>query len=203
MERVNEFVYLGSLIKDNASIEKEIERRLQLGQYRFNELKKPIFDQKDISTQTKANIYKAIVLPTILYGAETWTCTDKEYARINAVNNKMLRYLVGMARDEISNDQLYKITGTDPIDMIMRRYRLRWAGHVRRMPDCRVPKKVMFGNLVGGKRQRGRPTKTWNDCLDQDLEMIGLNGVNWLKASEQRSNWRNSNSSLTSKKRKK
>ena len=128
---------------------------------------------------------------------------DKEYARLNAVNNKMLRYLVGRARDEISNEELHKITGTDPIYMIVRRYRLRWAGNVRRMPDYHIPKKVMFGNLVGGKKQQGRPSKTWNDCLKQDLELIGLNEINWLKDAGQRSTWRNSVSSLTSRKRKK
>ena len=203
VEPVNEFIYLGSLIKDTGSIEKEIERRLRLGQYRFNELKKPIFDQADINISTKTNIYKAIVLPTILYGAETWTCNDKDYARLNAVNNKMLRYLVGRRRDDISNEQLYKMTNTDPIDITIKRYRLRWTGHIRRMPDCRIPKKVMFGRLVGGKRQKGRPTKSWNDCLENDLELVGLNAINWLKAAEQRSSWSNLISSLTFRKRKK
>ena len=141
VERVEEFVYLGSLITNTGTVHKEIERRLQLGQYRFNELKKPIFDQETISRETKVNIYEAIVLPTILYGSETWTCTDKEYNRLNTVNNKMLRQIVGKKRDEIHNLELHKVTNTDPIDLYVKRQRLRWARHVR----------SMFGNLVGGK----------------------------------------------------
>ena len=99
--------------------------------------------------------------------------------------------MVGRRRDDISNEQLYKMTNTDPIDITIKRYRLRWAGHIRRMPDCRIPKKVMFGRLFRGKRQKRRPTKSWKDCLESDFELVGLNAMNWLKAAEQRSSLRN------------
>ena len=115
----------------------------------------------------------------------------------------MLRQIVGKKRDEIHNLELHKVTNTDPIDRYVIRQRLRWAGHVRRMPDCRIPKKVMFGNLVGGKKCKGRPLKTWIDCFEEDLERIKLNRWNWFKKAEHRLAWADSLSSLTSNKRKK
>ena len=202
VERVSEFVYLGSLIKDTGHSVEEVNRRLHLAQYRFHELKKPIFDQRNISIGTKVSIYKSTVLSTLLYGAETWTCSDRDYSRINAVNNKMLRYIIGKKRDEISNLELFKVTNTVPIENTVRNYRLRWAGHVRRMGDHRIPKKVLFGELDGTNKV-GCPVKNWEKCLYEDLELIGLTKYSWLKASSIRSDWRKSISSLISLKRKK
>ena len=66
--------------------------------------------------------------------------------------------------DEISNKDLYKLTGTCPLEMMVRKNRLRWAGHVRRMSDDRLPKKILFGKVVGGNMKSGRPLKNWFDC---------------------------------------
>ncbi len=87
-------------------------------------------------------IYRATVLSTVLYGAESWSCTDKEYRRLNAFNTKLLRVLTRKQRDEISNVRLYKLTGMEPLEDTIRKYRLRWAGHVRRMDGTRLPKKI-------------------------------------------------------------
>ena len=45
----------------------------------------------------------------------------------------------------------------------MLQVQLRWAGHVTRMEDVRVPKAVFFGELQEGKRVRGAPRKHYID----------------------------------------
>ena len=47
--------------------------------------------------------------------------------------------------------------------------RLRWYGHVCRMPDTRLPKKVMYGQ-VKGRGTVGRPRKIWNYVLLSDTQ---------------------------------
>ncbi len=38
---------------------------------------------------------------------------------------------------------------------------MRWAGHVRRMESDRIPKKILFGELVERRREKVRPPKNW------------------------------------------
>jgi hypothetical protein len=40
--------------------------------------------------------------------------------------------------------------------------RLRWFGHVQRMEENRIPKRVLYMNL-GTTRLRGRPRNRWQD----------------------------------------
>ena len=48
-------------------------------------------------------------------------------------HTKKLRALLAKKRDEISNKNLFKLTGTCELEMYIRKARLRWAGHVCRM----------------------------------------------------------------------
>ena len=42
---------------------------------------------------------------------------------------------------------------------------LRWTGHVTRMPDERLPKKILYGELQVGKRSHGGQKKRYKDTL--------------------------------------
>ena len=141
-------------------------------------------------------------MATLLYGAESWTCTQDEYARLNAFHTKRLRTLVGKKREEIRNADLLKRAGMRPLENYVRYYRLRWAGHVRRMDDSRLPKRVLFGELAGGSLGRGRPKKTWMDSLSEDCEQVGIPASQWIQSAKDRLLWCSSISSLTSVKKK-
>ncbi len=86
-------MYLGITLTEKGGIVTEIERKINLGYNKFNDLKKSIWNQSAISLKTKVQIYLVTVLSTVQYGAESWTCTDKEYSRVNALNTKLLRVL--------------------------------------------------------------------------------------------------------------
>ena len=46
---------------------------------------------------------------------------------------------------------------------------IRWTGHVIRMPDERLPKKVFYGELQEGKRSQGGQKKRYKDTLNASL----------------------------------
>ena len=194
---MDEFVYLGSLVTKTGGCTKETERRINLGNFKFHELQSAVWKQPGISISTKVQIYKATVISTVLYGAEAWTCTDEDYVRLNTFNTKRLRAIVGRARDEISNAELYRMTRTQPLENQVRKYRLRWLGHVRRMDDTRLPKKILFGETQGGRKGRGRPKKNWLDCVKDDCEECGIPSDQWCNASKNRTEWQMKISYLT------
>ena len=73
--------------------------------------------------------------------------------------------------DRVSSDELLRRCGlVDVIEMISVR-RLRWYGHVARSPSTAELGRV-FGMEVEGRRPRGRPKKTWMNCVEQDLAKI-------------------------------
>ena len=67
---------------------------------------------------------------------------------------------------------------------------LRWSGHVARMPDYRLPKRVFFGELDSGKRSRGRPCLRYKDSLKVPLKRCNIDTDSWEKLTQDRVAWR-------------
>jgi len=53
--------------------------------------------------------------------------------------------------------------------------RLCWFGHVQRMKENRIPKRVSYINL-GTTRLRGRPRNRWQDKGREDGRIVGGEG---------------------------
>jgi len=51
--------------------------------------------------------------------------------------------------------------------------RISWLGHLERMEDDRMPKKILTQELEGTRR-RGRPRKRWKEEAERDLQELGL-----------------------------
>ena len=62
----------------------------------------------------------------------------------------------------LTNKEIYASVKKPPIIETIRLNRLRWFGHVQRMEENRVPKRVLNRNL-GTTRLRGRPRNRWQD----------------------------------------
>lgn len=65
------FIYLGSTLSQQATIDREITRRLAKASLSFGSLREKVWDKDGISMATKLQVYKAIVLLSLLYGCET------------------------------------------------------------------------------------------------------------------------------------
>jgi len=66
--------------------------------------------------------------------------------------------------------------------------RLMWAGHVVRMEQHRIPKKVL-GSCFGGGRPVGRPRNRWEDVIQRDAANL-LRIRNWKAAARDKEEWR-------------
>jgi hypothetical protein len=52
----------------------------------------------------KIRIYKTIILPVVLYGCETWSLTLREKHRLRVFENRVLRRVFGLKRDEVTGE---------------------------------------------------------------------------------------------------
>ena len=73
LEVVHEFVYLGSTITDNLSLDNELNKRIGKAAMTLSRLTKRVWSNKKLSDNTKVNVYNACVISTLLYGSESWT----------------------------------------------------------------------------------------------------------------------------------
>ena len=58
----------------------------------------------------------------------------------------------------------------ESLEAIITRQRLRWAAHLERMPDSRLPKEIIFSELASGKKPRGAPKRRYKDQLKITLK---------------------------------
>jgi hypothetical protein len=65
--------------------------------------------------------------------------------------------------------------------------RLCWFGHVQRVEENRIPKKVLFMNL-GTTRLRGGPRNRWQDGVREDGRIVG--GEGWQEKVHNREEWK-------------
>jgi hypothetical protein len=57
-----------------------------------------------VSKNLKIRIYKAIILPVVLYGCETWSLTLRKEHRLRVFENRVLRKIFGPKRDEVTGE---------------------------------------------------------------------------------------------------
>ena len=65
-----------------------------------------------------------------------------------------------------------------------------FAGFVARMEDTRLPKCVMFGEMVGGTGCVGGQEKEWMGCFLDHLRAFGINADQWTTAAQDEGEWR-------------
>ena len=63
-----------------------------------------------------------------------------------------------------------------------------FAGFVARM-EKRLPQRVMFGELVGGKGYSGGQEKDWLVHLKDDMSIFGMTFEGWRKAAQKAGRW--------------
>ena len=192
LERVKKFVLVGSELNEegpNGSVS-EVRRRRALAAASFEALKRPLWKRSEISVKTKMRVFNACVMSRLLYGAETWTMYASDLESLEAFQNNCLRRILRSSwMDYITGVEVRRrCCGQPTMEEILRGRRLQWVGHMQRMGRERLPKAMLWGEMDGGVRRQGRPTKTWWDGVKDDLKELGL-VLHWRKLCQNREKW--------------
>ncbi len=149
-------------------------RACVIERHRVNEASKclGVLKSRYLGMNEKRRLYEGVIVPTALYGAETWNIKKDERNKLDVIEMRCLRSMLGVSRmDWLTNVEVKRRTGvvrklSDRVDQSV----LRWYEHMVRMDEKRQIKKVWRALVTEGRR-RGRPNLRWMDGVWMALEV--------------------------------
>ena len=170
VETVSDFILGGSKITADGDCSQEIKRHLLLGRKVMTNLDST-FESRDITLLTKVCLVKAMVLPVVTYGCESWTVKKAECRRIDAFELWCWRRLLKVPwTARRSNQSILKETSPGiSLEGMMLELKLQYFGHLMRRVDS-LEKTLMLGG-IGGRRRRGQPRMRWLDGITDSMDV--------------------------------
>ncbi|XP_063593893.1 uncharacterized protein LOC134770856 [Penaeus indicus] len=191
LQAVETFAYLGSTLYRNANIDSEISARIAKASSTFGRLRNNVWERRGISLQSKLKVYRAVILTTLLYGCEAWTMYRRHERQVNHFHLSCLRNLLHIrSLDKVPDTEVMKQANLPSITTVIRKSQLRWAGHVSRMSDHRIPKQLFYGELCQGKRRVGGQRKRYKDSLKVSLKDFNIESESWESLASDTPTWR-------------
>jgi ribonuclease HI len=162
LTNVYSFCYLGHLFQGDGDHSHDIETRLARASQAFGDLR-TIFKHPDLGQDLKIELFRSAVCSVLTYGNEVWRLDDKTCRKLRGWAS---RCLVSFVKNDTPNDKehpddpdcfdrSYSQENRDPtFDLVgfLRAGRLRWVGHVIRLPEHRLLRKVMLRHVEGGRK---------------------------------------------------
>ena len=90
LKNVERFKYLGSYVNRNCNLNPKITARIQAASNSYYSLKQRVFDNRDLTENTKISVYKQCILSIFLYGSETWTLYSHEIKQLRTIQQRHL-----------------------------------------------------------------------------------------------------------------
>ena len=75
------------------------------------------------------------------------------------------------------------------VHSLLKLAQLRWTGHVTRMPEERLPNKILCGELEMGKRSYGGQKKRYTDTLKASLKDFNTPTESWEQIAQDQAKW--------------
>ena len=132
--------------------------------------------------------YLKTVMYSPTFGCEVQTMKKGDENILRRFESKIIRRIYGPVRQGMewrtrNNEEIDNILGKDVVRFVKAR-RISWIGHVERMEDSRMPKRVMKEKIYTKRRRRG-----WmvGRC-SRGLRAMGIEG--WRGKAQDRHLWR-------------
>ena len=109
---MNTFKYHGAILAENGYLDAEMTHIIQSGWTNWKRVS-GILCERRISLRVKEKVYKTVVRPAMVYGAETWAVKKAQEKKLDVAEMRMLRRMSGVTKlDRIRNE---RITGTTKV----------------------------------------------------------------------------------------
>ena len=185
------FTYLGSIISPSHNIDEDILNRIQAASAAFGRLRTRVFSNKNLRLHTKIAVYEAVCISTLLYGSESWTVYRRHLKSLEAFHIRCLQRILDITwKNKVTHTQIFQQTNTVSIEATLAKRQLRWVGHIKRMPEQRLPRRVLYGQLKDGRRSQGGQRKRFKDHIKSTLKSCNIPPADLETLADNRSLWR-------------
>ena len=135
-----------------------------------------ILKSRDITLPTKVCLVKAMVLPVVMYGCESWTVKKAEHQRTDAFELWCWRRLLRAPWTARRSNQsiLKEISPGCSLEGLMLKLKLQYFGPLMQRADS-FENPLILGKIEG-KRRRGWQRMRWLDGITNSMDM-GLGGL--------------------------
>ena len=170
VETVTDFIFWAPKVTEDGDCSNEIKTHLLLGRKVMTNLNS-IFKNRDITLPTKFRLVKALVLPVVMYGCDSWTVKKAEHQRIDAFElwcwRRPLRVPWTARR---SNPFILEVISPKcSLEGLMLKLKLQYFGRLLWRADS-FEKTLMLGKIEG--RRRGRQSMRWLDGITGSMDII-------------------------------
>ena len=118
-------------------------------------------------------VYSSVCISILLYGCEAWTIYRAHIRSLESFHIRSLQKILGLTwADRVPHVNILQSAKSTSIESLIIKRQLRWVGHVIRMPENRLPKQLLSGELSEGKRSVGGQKKRFKDlskCSSQEM----------------------------------
>ena len=169
VEKVTDFIFLGSKITVDGDCNHEIKRCFLFGRKAMTNLDS-ILKSRDIILPTKVHLLvKALDFPVLMYGYESWTIKKAKCQTIDAFELCCWRKLLRVQWTARTFNQfiLKEISPEYSLEGLL--LKLQYFGHFMRRADS-LEKTLMLGKIEG-RRRRGWQMMTWLDGITDSMGM--------------------------------
>ena len=185
IEKVDGYKYLGQTVKMEANTREEVLIRIKARWSCFGRFKDILCDKK-LPMHPRRRMFNQCVLPTMTYGAKTWTTTKYLEQKLQTAQRAMERKMLHVTlRDKIKNTEIRRQTQVKDIMVKLKEAKWRWAGHLARREDNRWTKRHTEWQPRTGKRSNGTQKRRWRD------DIIPYMGPTWTRNARVRKKWQN------------
>ena len=167
LESVEVVKYLGVMISGDGRMEEEVRSRIGKAARVIGVLNEPVWKRKELSRRTKLRVYNAIVVPTLMYGSETWVLNKQQESAIQATEMRVLRRIAEKRMvDRVRNVEIRDELKQEGVLEKVKRSQVKWREALQGMGPERLARRVCEAEMEG-RRGRGRPRKKWIDNFKQ------------------------------------
>ena len=103
LANVEHFKYLGSTISCDGSLDREIDTRINKANQALGSLRNQVLSKHNIHQSTKLKVYNAVVLPSLLYGCDTWTLYRRHIKKLELFHMRAPCSILGIRWQDITN----------------------------------------------------------------------------------------------------
>ena len=146
-----------------------------------------------MTKKSKLQMYQTLVRPVVIYACEMWVLKENIKTKLRVFERKALKRIYGPTKESDgtwrikSNEELNRLIGNKNIINYIKAQRLVWFGHVRRMADNSMVKKV-YEWSPALTSSLGRPKNSWEDDVKSDITNMKI--TNWRDCIRNRPKWK-------------